>query len=47
VGGWGRLDVLGGGMSAGAMMEEEDWGKEMEEGSSISGSESESSSTRA
>lgn len=33
----------------GAMMEEEDWGKEMLEGSSISGSESESesSSTRA
>jgi hypothetical protein len=34
-------------MSAGAIMDEEDWGKEIVEGSSISGSESESSPTRA
>ena len=43
----GRPEVLGCGISAGAIIEEEDGGKEMEERSSISGSESESSSTRA
>ena len=46
-GGEDRLDTPGWGISAGAIIEEEDGGKEREEGSSISGSESESSSTRA
>ena len=41
------LGVPGCGMSAGAIMEVEDRGNEMLEGSSISGSESDSSSTRA
>lgn len=46
-GGGGLVNAPGSGMSAGAMIDEEVWGNESAEGSSMSGSESDSSSTRA